>query len=88
MTLCHDQNAEGKSQSGSPTAEDQQEPVDTKGTAETDEHQPEADDEDAQVRQDPVEENEADGSIFSYERLKAKSTDPVTGIDYKKREVS
>ncbi|CAN6483310.1 unnamed protein product [Victoria cruziana] len=77
---------EGKSQSGSPTAEDQQEPVDTKGTAETDEHQPEADDEDAQVRQDPVEENEADGSIFSYERLKAKSTDPVTGIDYKKRE--
>ena len=28
-----------------------------------------------------------EGQIFSYERLKAKSSNPVKGIDYKRREV-
>ena len=29
----------------------------------------------------------SEGQIFSYERLKAKSRNPVKGIDYKRREV-
>jgi len=29
----------------------------------------------------------SEGQIFSYERLKAKSSNPVKGIDYKRREV-
>lgn len=28
-----------------------------------------------------------EGQVFSYERLKAKSSNPVKGIDYKRREV-
>lgn len=45
---------------------------------------------DADVNQESLqEENGSDKSlsVFSYDRLKAKSDNPVTGIDLKKREV-
>lgn len=45
---------------------------------------------DADVNQDSLQEENGDDnnlSVFSYDRLKAKSDNPVTGIDFKKREV-
>ncbi|TYK25445.1 villin-3 [Cucumis melo var. makuwa] len=44
---------------------------------------------DADVNQDSLQEENGDDnnlSVFSYDRLKAKSDNPVTGIDFKKRE--
>lgn len=47
--------------------------------------------EDSQTKQEP-EQDEANATsspmIFSYDQLRAKSENPVTGIDFKRREVS
>ncbi|XP_020595341.1 villin-2-like, partial [Phalaenopsis equestris] len=40
----------------------------------------------AEVNQDSFAEDKNGEKTFSYERLKAKSSNPVTGIDYKRRE--
>lgn len=37
---------------------------------------------------EPNQENIEDGSTFSYDQLKTKSSKPVSGIDFKRREVS
>lgn len=42
---------------------------------------------DSDAKQDSLVEENGDGKTFSYERLKSKSSKPVTGIDYKRREV-
>ncbi|RWW34763.1 hypothetical protein GW17_00000459 [Ensete ventricosum] len=42
---------------------------------------------DTEVAQDPEIVNNGGETTFSYERLKAKSSNPVRGIDYKRREV-
>lgn len=47
----------------------------------------ESNDADSEVTQEPkIDENRGE-TTFSYERLKFKSSDPVSGIDYKQREV-
>ncbi|XP_031503990.1 villin-3-like isoform X1 [Nymphaea colorata] len=76
---------DGKSSSASSVAEEQEAP---KETAETSVSLFEYHGEDAGEKQEVVvlEENGSGGSTFSYERLKAKSSNPVTGIDYKRRE--
>lgn len=42
---------------------------------------------DTEVAQDPEIVKNGGETTFSYERLKAKSSNPVRGIDYKRREV-
>ncbi|KAM0951019.1 putative villin headpiece, villin/Gelsolin, ADF-H/Gelsolin-like domain superfamily [Dioscorea sansibarensis] len=41
---------------------------------------------DSDAKQESLVEENGDGKTFSYERLKSKSSKPVTGIDYKRRE--
>lgn len=42
---------------------------------------------DADVNQEGLQEENGSLAVFSYDRLKARSDNPVTGIDLKKREV-
>lgn len=82
------QTADGKSSSASSVVDEQEAPS-AKETAETSASLFEYNGEEAGEKQEVVlEENGSDGSTFSYERLRAKSSNPVSGIDYKKREVS
>ncbi|THU54582.1 hypothetical protein C4D60_Mb10t26610 [Musa balbisiana] len=46
----------------------------------------ESNDGDSEVTQEPKMDENGGETTFSYERLKAKSSDPVSGIDYKQRE--
>ncbi|CAN6444816.1 unnamed protein product [Victoria cruziana] len=77
---------DGKSSSASSVVDEQEAPS-AKETAETSASLFEYNGEEAGEKQEVVlEENGSDGSTFSYERLRAKSSNPVSGIDYKKRE--
>ena len=48
--------------------------------------EPEAKQEETEEQDDSV--IDASGATFTYEQLRAKSENPVTGIDFKQREVS
>ncbi|PIA48472.1 hypothetical protein AQUCO_01400812v1 [Aquilegia coerulea] len=72
---------EVKSESA-PEVDDVQE-VEVKGRVES---VSESNGEDSGVKQEEQTHENGDGSTFPYDQLKTKSTDPVTGIDFKRRE--
>ncbi|KAL5719708.1 Villin-2 [Ranunculus cassubicifolius] len=73
-----------KDESASEVEESQE--VEVKEPETVEESIPESNGEDAVVKQEEQTYESTDGAVFTYDQLKAKSTNPVTGIDFKQRE--
>lgn len=72
-----------KNENATPEAEVPQEDTEAKETGSISE----TNGEDSAAKNDSQLDENGSESTFSYERLKAKSTNPATGIDYMRREV-